>query len=251
MQPAIDDRHHQDESRAAWKEALMLEYLPQVKRIVNRLAVHLPPNTDLEDLYHVGVIGLIQAVDRFNPEMDNTFITYSTHRIRGEVLSELRSQDHLSRSSRRKVRTYDKAYAKLEKLYGREIRDEEVAIEMGIGGDELDEIKRLSSISFISFEELGISDSNDKSKLMKYLVDDDEDALAHTSYRELKEVLGRSINDLPEKDKMVLSLYYFDEMTMKEIGKVLGISESRVSQIHSRAILNLRKKLRNTDGLLH
>ncbi len=251
MQLALDQRIQPEEARSAWKEELMMQYLPQVKRIVNRLAAHLPPNTDLEDLYNVGVIGLIQAVDRYDPDRDNTFITYSTHRIRGEVLSELRSQDYLSRSSRRKVRTYDRAYAKLERKLGRDVHDNEVADELSIDMKELDEIKRLSSISFVSFEELGLTDSNDKSKMMKYLVDGDMDALSHASFSQLREVLGRAIDDLPKKDQMVLSLYYFEDMTMKEIGNVLGISESRVSQIHSRALIHLRRKLPKEDVLIN
>lgn len=251
MQLAIDDRIYAEEERAAWKQEMMMEYLPQVKRIVNRLAVHLPPNMDLEDLYNVGVIGLIQAIDRYDPSRDNTFITYSTHRIRGEVLSELRSQDFLSRSSRRKVREFDKACTRLERHLGREVNDHEVACEMNIGVDQLDEIKRLSSISFISFEELGLCDSNDKSKLMRYLADEDSDALSHASLSELKQLIGDAVDGLPDKDQMVLSLYYFDELTMKEIGEVLGISESRVSQIHSRAISHLRRKIKKEDVFVH
>lgn len=251
MQLAVDNPIHSEEVRAAWKEELMMKHLPQVKRIVNRLAVHLPPNMDLEDLYNVGVIGLIQAIDRYDPNRDNTFITYSTHRIRGEVLSELRSQDFLSRSSRRKVREFDKAYIRLEQQLGRDVKDHEVAEEMSISNDELDKIKRLSCISFISFEELGLCDSNDKSKLMKYLADDGEDALSHASCQELKHVLACAIDGLPEKDKMVLSLYYFEDLTMKEIGKILDISESRVSQIHSRALVHLRRKLRKKEEFIH
>ncbi len=227
----------------------MMEYLPQVKRIVNRMAVHLPATVDVEDLYNVGVIGLIQAIDRYEPDRDNKFITYATHRIRGAVLSELRSRDFLSRSNRKKIRELDKACSSLEQQLGREVRDEEVAEAMNIGLEELDQIKRFSSISFISFEEMGFNDGNDKSRLMKYLADDDEDALAKTSFNELKAALAEAIEQLPEREKMVLSLYYFEDLNMKETGAVMNITESRVSQIHSQAIIHLRGKLRKAKLL--
>ncbi len=226
------------------RNQLMTDYLPHVKRIVNRMAIHLPSTVDIEDLYNVGVIGLIQAIDRFDPGRDNKFITYATHRIRGAVLSELRSRDFLSRSNRRKIREMDHTYAMLEQRLGRDVEDHEIANAMQIDLKELDKIKGLSSISFISFEEMGYSESNDKGRLLKYLADDADDALTVTNLNELKAALASAIEQLPEKEKLVLSLYYFDELNMKETGKVLNITESRVSQIHSQAVIHLRNKLR-------
>lgn len=233
-----------DRSKIESREELMATYLPHVKRIVNRMAIHLPASVDVEDLYHVGVIGLIQAIDRFDPEMDNKFITYATHRIRGAVLSELRSRDYLSRTNRRKIRELDQVYAALEQKLGREVEDEELAAALGIDLDELEEIKKLSSISFISFEEVGYSETQDKGRLLKLLVDGKGDALAVTEFRQLRDALARAIEQLPEKEKLVLSLYYYEELNMKETGAVLNITESRVSQIHSQAILRLRSRLR-------
>lgn len=227
----------------------MMEYLPQVKRIVNRIAVHLPSTVDVEDLYNVGVIGLIQAIDRYDPNRDNKFITYATHRIRGAVLSELRSRDFLSRSNRKKIRELDKACAALEQRLGREVEDHELAEAMGIELEELDRIKCFSSICFISFEEMGFGESSDKSKLMRYLAESEEDASTMTGFNELRRFLADAIEELPEKEKMVLSLYYFDDLNMKETGKVLNITESRVSQIHSQAIIHLRGKLRSSELL--
>ncbi|MFZ7125697.1 MAG: FliA/WhiG family RNA polymerase sigma factor [Desulfobacterales bacterium] len=251
MKPAEYDRAPASEVRESWRESLMMQYLPQVKRIVNRMAVHLPSSVDVDDLYNVGVIGLIQAIDRYEPNRDNKFITYATHRIRGAVLSELRSRDFLSRSNRKKIRELDKAHAMLEQQLGREVKDRDVAKALNIDLEELDQIKCLSCISFISFEEMGFNDSNDKSKLMKYLADGDEDALDRTSFKELQMALAQAIEQLPEKEKMVLSLYYFDDLNMKETGKVLNITESRVSQIHSQAIIHLRGKLRRAKLLEH
>ena len=226
------------------REELMAAYLPHVKRIVNRMAIHLPSSVDIEDLYNVGVIGLIQAIDRYDASRDNKFITYATHRIRGAVLSELRARDFLSRSNRRKIREMDHAYTMLEQQLGRDAEDQEVAEALQIDLEQLHDIKKLSSISFISFEEMGYSDANDKGRLMKFVTDDAEDAFAVANLNELKRAMAEAIEQLPEKEKLVLSLYYFDELNMKETGQVLSITESRVSQIHSQAIIRLRNKLR-------
>jgi RNA polymerase sigma factor for flagellar operon FliA len=229
---------------AAYRDQLITEYLPYVKRIVHRIAVHLPSTIDIDDLMNVGVIGLIQAVDRYDPSRDNKFMTYAVFRIKGAVLSELRSRDFLSRSNRRKIRDLETACSKLEQKLGRDVDDEEVAQELGIAVEQVYRTKQMSSISFISFEELGFSSRDEKEKLLSYLIDNDENALTLTRLKELKDAVARSIEQLPEKEKLVISLYYLEELTMKETGKVLNITESRVSQIHSQAILRLRAKLK-------
>lgn len=233
-----------DKNSSSYRDQLITEYLPYVKRIVHRIAVHLPSTIDIDDLMNVGVIGLIQAVDRYDPGRDNKFMTYAVFRIKGAVLSELRSRDFLSRSNRRKIRDLETACLKLEQKLGREVDDEEVAKDLGIGVEQVYKTKQMSSISFISFEELGFSSRDEKEKLLNYLVDNDDDALTLTRLKELKEAVARAIEQLPEKEKLVISLYYLEELTMKEAGKVLDITESRVSQIHSQAILRLRAKLK-------
>jgi RNA polymerase sigma factor for flagellar operon FliA len=229
---------------ASYRDQLITEYLPYVKRIVHRIAVHLPSTIDIDDLMNVGVIGLIQAVDRYDPSRDNKFMTYAVFRIKGAVLSELRSRDFLSRSNRRKIRDLENACLKLEQKLGREVDDDEVAQELGIAVEQVYRTKQMSSISFISFEELGFSSRDEKEKLLSYLIDNDDNALTLTRLKELKEAVARAIEQLPEKEKLVISLYYLEELTMKETGKVLNITESRVSQIHSQAILRLRAKLK-------
>jgi RNA polymerase sigma factor FliA len=228
----------------AYRDQLITEYLPYVKRIVQRLAVHLPSTVDIDDLMNVGVIGLIQAVDRYDPRRDNKFMTYAIFRIKGAVLSELRARDFLSRSNRRKIRELEFAYLRLEQKLGRTADDHEVAQELGVDLEQVYRTKQMSNISFISLEELGISSRDEKEKLLSYLINNEDDALSATKLKELKGAMARAIKQLPEKEQLVISLYYLDELTMKETGKVLGITESRVSQIHSQAILHLRTKLR-------
>jgi RNA polymerase sigma factor for flagellar operon FliA len=167
------------------------------------------------------------------------------------VLSELRSRDFLGRTTRKKIRDLEKAYLKLEQRLGRDVEDAEVAEEMEMDLDQFYQVKRMSSISFVSFEEIGYSmreQSNDQLGRM-FKSGNSTDPLLMTTVKEIKATLAKHIDQLPEKERLVVSMYYSDEMTMKEIGKVLDITESRVSQIHSQAVIRLRSKLRK-DGLL-
>jgi RNA polymerase sigma factor for flagellar operon FliA len=232
------------------RNEIIAEYLPYVNRIVNRIATHLPPTVDVDDLVNVGIIGLIQAIERYDPARDNKFMTYAVFRIKGAVLSELRSRDFLGRTTRKKIRNLEKAYLKLEQQLGREVKDEEVAREMEMDLDQLYQVKRMSSISFISFEEIGVTSQEEKETLLDFLSSESgDDALSLTAIKEIKATLAKHIEKLPEKERLVVSMYYSDEMTMKEIGLALDITESRVSQIHSQAVLRLRNKLRK-DGFL-
>ena len=231
------------------RNQIINEYLPYVKRIVNRIAVHLPASIEIDDLVNVGVIGLIQAIERYDPTRDNKFITYAVFRIKGAVLSELRSRDFLGRTTRRKIRDLEKAYLKLEQKLGREVSDEEVANEMNMDLEQFYKVKRMSSISFVSFEEVGYTSRSDAAATSSLASGNADDALSLTTMKEIKSTIAKNIDLLPEKEKLVVSLYYSDELTMKEIGQVLNITESRVSQIHAQAIIHLRGKLRR-DGLL-
>ena len=232
------------------RNQIINEYLPYVKRIVNRIAVHLPATIEVDDLINVGIIGLIQAIERYDPTRDNKFITYAVFRIKGAVLSELRSRDFLGRTTRRKIRDLEKAYLKLEQKLGRDVADEEVAEEMNMELEQYYKVKRMSSISFVSFEEVGQASRSDTATIASSLAHGDaDDALSMTTMKEIKSTIAQNIDLLPEKEKLVVSLYYSDELTMKEIGKVMDITESRVSQIHAQAIIHLRSKLRR-EGLL-
>lgn len=232
------------------RNEIIAEYLPYVNRIVNRIATHLPPTVEVGDLVNVGIIGLIQAIERYDPSRDNKFMTYAVFRIKGAVLSELRSRDFLGRTTRKKIRCLEKAYLKLEQKLGREALDEEVAEEMEMDLDQFYQVKRMSGISFVSFEEIGCNSQAEKESFLHSLFNGEgEDALSLTTIKEVKATLAKHIEQLPEKERLVVSMYYSDEMTMKEIGMVLNITESRVSQIHSQAVIRLRHKLRK-DGLI-
>jgi RNA polymerase sigma factor for flagellar operon FliA len=232
------------------RNQIISEYLPYVNRIVNRIATHLPPTVETDDLVNVGIIGLIQALERYDPTRDNKFMTYAVFRIKGAVLSELRSRDFLGRTTRKKIRNLEKAYMKLEQKLGREVEDQEVADEMNMDIDQFYQVKRMSSISFVSFEEIGCSSKDEREQFLGGLLGGNgRDALSMTAIKEIKAKLAGHIEELPEKERLVVSMYYSEEMTMKEIGQVLGITESRVSQIHSQTVIRLRSKLRK-DGLL-
>lgn len=239
-----------DKEDHSLRNQIVSEYLPYVNRIVNRIATHLPPTVEIDDLVNVGIIGLIQAIERYDTNRDNKFMTYAVFRIKGAVLSELRSRDFLGRTTRKKIRSLEKAYLKLEQKLGREVKDEEVAKEMDMDLDQFYQVKRMSGISFISFEEIGYTTRDEKETFLSHLINDEsEDALSLTTIKEIKASLAKHIEQLPEKERLVVSMYYRDEMTMKEIGSVLEITESRVSQIHSQAVIRLRSKLRK-DGLI-
>lgn len=230
------------------RNEIISEYLPYVNRIVSRIATHLPPTVETDDLVNVGIIGLIQALERYDPKRENKFMTYAVFRIKGAVLSELRSRDFLGRTTRKKIRNLEKASRKLEQKLGREVDDQEVAAEMNMDMEQFYQVKRMSSISFVSFEEIGYSAKDDKEQFLGSVIGGSgRDALSMTTIKEIKEKLAGHIEALPEKEKLVVSMYYSDEMTMKEIGQVLNITESRVSQIHSQAVIRLRSKMCTLD----
>lgn len=227
------------------REEIIESYLPYVKRVVHRIAVHLPQHVEVDDLIHVGVIGLIQALDRYDPSRDNSFLTYAIFRIKGAVLSELRSRDYLSRSNRKKVRELDLTFMELENRLGRPPSWEEVADDMGVDLESVHDIKRMSSISFVSFEEMGAHSEEEKTTIFNALMSSDSaDALTMTRLKELQKGIAEAVMNLSEKEKLVISLYYTEELTMKEAGKALNVTESRVSQIHSQAIVHMRNHLR-------
>jgi RNA polymerase sigma factor for flagellar operon FliA len=244
MQLAEEQKNKFNKNESLNREQIIMQYLPHVKRIVQRIAVYLPQSVEIDDLLNVGVIGLIQAIERYDPDRDNKFMTFAAFRIRGAVLSELRSRDYISRTHRRKVRELEKTYSTLEQKKGGKVEDHEVVKEMGVSFEQFHKIKQMSNISIISLEEMGYSSDKKRDSLSEMLINNrDEDALNQTRIKEVKAAIAKTIEELPDKEKLVISLYYMDELTMKETGKVLGITESRVSQLHSKAISRLRAKL--------
>jgi len=245
MQLAEEQKNNFNKIDNLSREQIIMQYLPQVKHIVQRIAAHLPQNVEIDDLLNVGVIGLIQAIERYDPARNNKFMTYAAFRIRGAVLSELRSRDYISRTDRRKVRDLEKTYLKLEQKKGGDVEDHEVVKEMGVSFEQFYKVKQMSNIAIISLEEMGYSSDKKRDSLSEMFINNrDEEALNLIGIKEVKVVIAKTIEELPENEKLVISLYYMDELTMKETGKVLGITESRVSQLHSKAITRLRAKLR-------
>ena len=222
------------------------EFAPLIKYIASRIAIRLPPHIDLNDLINAGVIGLIDAIEKFDAGKQIKFKTYAEFRIRGAILDELRSMDWVPRSVRQKARKVEDAYARLEYSLGRPASDDEVAKEMNVDMDTFHRLlSETASVSLLSLDDLGEDDSDlSKRNLLEFIIQDDKDWPSHKiRYAEVSTMVAKAIQSLPEKERMVISLYYYDELTMKEIGHVLKFTESRVSQIHTKAILRLRSKM--------
>jgi len=226
------------------KEDLILRFAPLIKLIVNRIAMRLPPHVDSEDLINSGVIGLMDAIEKYDPTRGTSFKTYAEFRIKGAILDELRTLDWFPRSIRQKVNRLENAYADLERQLGRAATDEEVAEALNIDLEEFYRIlAQASAVSIVSLYDMGKEEGEERS-FLECIASGEEDPAAVLECQEVYEAVGRAIERLSEKERLVISLYYYDELTMKEIGKVLNLTESRVSQIHTKAVLRLRAKLR-------
>lgn len=226
------------------KDDLILRFTPLTKLIVNRIALRLPPHVDTEDLINAGVIGLMDAIEKYDPMRGTSFKTYAEFRIKGAILDELRTLDWFPRSIRQKVNRLESTYADLERQLGRAATDEEVAEALNIDLEGFYEIlAQASAVSLVSLYDMGREEGEDRS-FLECIASGEQDPAAALESQEVFETIGRAIEKLPEKERMVISLYYYDELTMKEIGKVLNLTESRVSQIHTKAVLRLRAKLR-------
>ena len=231
----------------AERDQLIIRYAPWVKFIAMRMASKLPSHIQAEDLISAGIIGLIDALDKFNPAREVQFKTYAQIRIQGAMKDELRALDWASRSMRQKVKRLEHVYTTLEQELGRPPTSEEVANSLGIEMDEFEEmLDDVKGTSLVSLEELGQGPaSEDKTNLLEVLLTgEDQDPLEMLNLQDLKKALSLAISELPEKERLVLSLYYFEELTMKEVGKVLNLTESRLSQLHTQTVLRLRSKLK-------
>ena len=229
------------------RERLILHYAPLIKFVAGRIAAGLPQNVDQADLVSYGMFGLIDALDKFDLSREIKFETYAVPRIRGAIIDELRSLDWVPRSVRFKARELDKAYAALESKHGRSPSDEEVSGHLGISVDELHEV--VSQISFVSVLALddsigGGDDAGESRTLLDTLADAaNADPTADLEGQEMRGLLSHAINGLGEREKVVVTLYYFEGLTLAEIGDILGVTESRICQIHTKAVGNLRKGL--------
>jgi RNA polymerase sigma factor for flagellar operon FliA len=229
------------------RDRLILTYAPLVKYVAGRLGSGLPAHVDEGDLVSYGLLGLIGAIERFDPERDIKFETYAIARIKGSIIDELRAMDWVPRSVRARARDIERTIAELEKKLMRAPTDEEIAGKLGISPDELgDSLTEISRSSIAALDELWTVNSSGGDTVA--LIDTIEDtqgpepqtALAQT---EMKEAIGEAISRLPEREKLVVTLYYYEELTLREIGEVLGVTESRVSQLHTKAVLRLKARL--------
>ena len=256
--PASDEIALQDSVSAAWtdykkngspeaRDALILNYSPLVKYVAGRVAVGLPANIEQADLISYGIFGLIDAIDKYDQSRGIKFETYAISRIRGAIIDELRAIDWVPRSVRFKAREVEKAYQALENKLKRPPSDAEIAGEMGITVDELNHIyTQLSTVSMVALDELMSVDGGQGDKLA--LVDTIEDTRTASPMEafeseEMKSILAEAINRLPEREKIVVTLYYFEGLTLAQIGEVLGVTESRICQMHTKAVLGLKGKI--------
>ncbi len=240
-------KYKEDPSKltADQRDKLIMEYAPLIKFIAQKIAIRLPPNIELDDLISSGVIGLMDAIEKYDPTRDNTFKTYAEFRIRGSILDELRAQDWVPRSVRDKAKLLDRTMVHLEADLGRVPTDEEVSEKLNITMEEFyDLLNQVRPVSLLSIDDAATFSNVDKKSILNLL----ESCKLSNPFNQLnlktvKDIVTKAITDLPEKQRLVLSLYYYEDLNLKEIGKVLRVTESRVSQLHAQAISRLRGKL--------
>jgi len=230
------------------RERLVIAYSPLVKFVAGRTGARLPSHVEQSDLISYGMLGLIEAMDRFEPKRQIRFETFAMQRIRGAIIDELRSLDWVPRSVRSRAREIEAANSTLENKLGRAPTDGELADKLGMNEEELqDSLLEISNSSILALEELWMTPdaSGDRVSLLDTIEDEaSPDPQAALDSNEVKDLLGDAIQDLPEREKLVIALYYFENLTLREIGEVLGVTESRVSQLHSKAVLRLRSRLK-------
>jgi RNA polymerase sigma factor for flagellar operon FliA len=230
------------------REKLVLRYVSLVKYVAGRLAIGLPPSVQADDLISSGILGLMDAIDKYDLERDTRFETYAVTRIRGAILDELRALDWIPRSTRQKARRLESVYVELEGTLGRSANIDEVARRMKLSTEAfyglLDEVR---STNLVSLDEYVQGKDGDGQTRLVDAVEDREslDPTERIDINDLKEVMNGAILRLPARERLVIALYYYEELTLKEIGAILNVSESRISQIHTKAVLRLRGKLRS------
>jgi RNA polymerase sigma factor for flagellar operon FliA len=228
------------------RDGLILHYSPLVKYVAGRVAVGLPQNVEQADLVSYGIFGLIDAIEKFDVGRGYKFETYAIARIKGAILDELRSIDWVPRSVRAKARALERAYAKLEASSHRSPTDEELAEELGVTEEQLQAtFSQLSFIGLVALDEmLSLGGERGESVTVGDTVaDTGQGPVATYEIEEMRQLLAEAINRMPEREKVVLTLYYYEGLTLAEIGQVLGVTESRVCQIHTKAVIHLRSKL--------
>jgi len=237
---------------ASAREKIVLEHTPLIRYIVNRIAVRLPSHIDLDDLHNTGVIGLMDAIEKYDPEKNCKFKTYAEFRIKGAILDQLRSLDWVPRSVRQKSRKLERAYTEVEQRLGRAASDDEVADSLGLQIEKFHELmNQVRGTSLVNLEEIrGTNSDGDQAGTFADIVPDvnSENPFSSVKTIEMKEVIAETIASLPEKERLVISLYYYEDLNMKQIGGILGITESRVCQIHTKSVQRLKLKLKELSA---
>ena len=240
---ALKDYREMD---AKTRDQILIEYAPLIKYIAQKIAARLPSNIEIDDLISCGVIGLMDAIQKFDATRENKFKTYAEFRVRGAMLDELRAQDWVPRSVREKAKLVERTYSKLESELGRPATDDEMCTELNLPQEEFHELlDKAKSVSLLNIDDASFFNKGDR-KLMANFMEDSTRAnpFVAVSHKNLKEMVKIAIESLPEKQRVVLSLYYYEDLNLKDIGQVLGVTESRVSQLHTQAIVGLKTKLR-------
>jgi RNA polymerase sigma factor FliA len=242
-------RRYKADGEPSARERLVLAYSPLVKYVAGRTAAGLPPHVEESDLVSYGLVGLIAAIERFDPSREIKFETYAIMRIKGAIIDELRVMDWVPRSVRARSREVERAHSKLEHSLQRAPTEKEVAAELDVSVDELnDSLLQIANSSMVALDELwSTSDSSgDQVSLMDTLEDTTApDPAQALDLGDLKDRIANSIATLPEREKLVIALYYYENLTLREIGEVLGVTESRVSQLHTKAVLRLRSRMQD------
>ena len=231
------------------RDRLIVHYSPLVKYVAGRVSSGLPQNIEQADLVSYGIFGLIDAIDKFDTERNIKFETYAIARIKGAIIDELRAIDWVPRSVRAKARAVEKAYAVLEAQLHRTPTDAEVAAQMQISVGDLQTIfNQVSFVGLVALDEmLSGGERGESATLGDTLPDKGEGPVAAFEVEEMKQILADSINRMPEREKIVLTLYYYEGLTLGEIGEILGVTESRVCQIHTKAVLQLRSRMSGSE----
>ena len=228
------------------RDQLIERFAPLAKIVASKIASRLPSSVERDDLVSSGIIGLIDAIDKYDESKSNSFKKYAEIRIRGAILDELRSMDWVSRSVRRQSAELNTAQRKFRQEHGRDATDVEMADRLGVDLEAYHQmLHKLQPVLLLSFEDLGINSDGEKRSFTQYLRDwKAADPSVAVHFRRLRDVVGEQVEKLPEKERIVVTLYYFEHMNLKDIGKVLDVTESRVSQLHAKAVKALKVKVR-------
>ena len=244
-------RKYKKTKTQALREEIVQRYLYLVKYVAGRVAIGLPPNIEMGDLVSYGILGLFDAIEKFDVEQGNKFETYAVTRIRGAIMDELRKLDWAPRLLRKRAKEVERKCRELEEKFGRMATDEELAQALNVSVEDLSNIySELNSTSFLSLDEVWQNDDGNKPISRLQTIEDSliSNQLKYLQKNEAKEIIIGALEDLPEKEKLVMVLYYYENLTLKEIGQVLSVSESRICQIHTKVVLRLRASLKKKMG---